>query len=106
VADDADERTGSRRERERRAGWGRLMHRKSCSLVAQPKLRAYFEIGALAEQAGMRRHLMLRLLRRTKVRFVRLCRVSLVPLTELGDRLPTLCRYLHAIDEGRRVAQR
>jgi hypothetical protein len=49
---------------------------------------------------------MLGLLRRSKVRFVRLGRLSLVPFTELGDRLPTPWRYLHAIDEGKRVAKR
>jgi len=83
-----------------------MTHRKSDSLVTQPKLRAYFEIGALAEHAGMRRQEILRLLRRSTAPFVRLGRVSLVPLTELGDRLLTLWRYLHAIDDGKRVAKR
>ena len=41
-----------------------------------------------------------------KVRFVRLGRVSLVPMTELEDRVPTLCRYLHTVSEGQRVAKR
>lgn len=82
------------------------MHRRSDSLLTEPKLRAYYGIGALAELAGMTRHVMLRLLRRSKVRFVRLGRVSLVPLTELEDRLPTLWRYLHALEEGKRVANR
>jgi hypothetical protein len=82
------------------------MHRRSDSLLTEPKLRAYYGIGALAELAGMTRHVMLRLLRRSKVRFVRLGRVSLVPLTELEDRLPTLWRYLHDVQEGKRVARR
>ena len=82
------------------------MHRRSDSLLTEPKLRAYYGVSALAELAGMTRHVMLRLLRRSKVRFVRLGRVSLVPLTEVEDRGPTLWRYLRAIDEGKRVAKR
>ena len=82
------------------------MHRRSDSLLTEPKLRAYYGVSALAELAGMTRHVMLRLLRRSKVRFVRLGRVSLVPLTELEDRIPTLWRYLHDIHEGKRVAKR
>ena len=82
------------------------MHRRSDSVVTQPKMRAYQGIGPLAELASMTRHVMLRLLRRSKVRFVRLGRVSLVPLTELEDRVSTLWRYLHAINEGQRVAKR
>jgi hypothetical protein len=82
------------------------MHRRSDSLVTQPKLRAYYGIGALAELAGMTRPVMLRLLRRSKVRFFRVGRVSLVPLTELEDRVPTRWRYLHAINDGQRVAKR
>lgn len=82
------------------------MHRRSDSTLTEPKLRAYYTLGVLAELAGMTRHVMLRLLRRSKVRFVRLGRVTLVPLTELEDRVPTLWRYLHALDEGKRVAKR
>ena len=54
----------------------------------------------------MTRHVMLGPLHRVKVRFFRVGRVSLVPLTELEDRVPTLWRYLHALDEGKRVAKR
>jgi hypothetical protein len=82
------------------------MHRRWDSLVTQPKLRAHYGIGVLAELASMTRHVMLRLLRRSKVRFVRLGRVSLIPLTELEDRVPTLWRYLHAVSERQRVAKR
>jgi hypothetical protein len=82
------------------------MHRRSDSLLTQPKLRAYYGIGALAEVAGMTRHVMLRLPRRSKVRFVRLGRASLVPLTELEERVPTLWRYLRGMNEGQRVATR
>ena len=82
------------------------MHRRSDSLLTQPKLRAYYGIGTLAELAGMTKHAMARLLRRSKVRFVRLGRVSLVLLTETEQRLPTPYRYLHALEEGKRVAKR
>jgi hypothetical protein len=82
------------------------MHQRSDSLLTQPRLRAYYGMGALAELAGMTRHVMLRLLRKSKVLFVRLGRVSLAPLIETEHRLPTLCRYLHALDEGKRVAKR
>jgi hypothetical protein len=82
------------------------MHRRSDSVVTQPKMRAHQGIGPLAELAGMTRHVMLRLLRRSRVRFFRVGRVSLVPLTELEDSVPTPWRYLHAINEGQRVAKR
>jgi len=82
------------------------MHRRSYSRLTEPKLRAYYGIGALAELAGMTKYVMLRLLRRSKVRFVRLGRVSLVPLTELEDRLSTPWRCLHAINDGQRAAKR
>jgi hypothetical protein len=82
------------------------MHRRSDPLLTEPKLRAYHGIGALAELAGMTRHVRLRLLPRSKVRFVRLGRVSLISLTELEDRLPTPWRYLHAVSEGQRLAKR
>ena len=82
------------------------MHRRSDSLVTHPKLRAYYRIGALVELAGMKRHVMLSLDRRSKVRFVRVGRVSLVPLTEIEDRVPTLWRCLHPMSEGQRAAQR
>ncbi len=65
------------------------MPRRSDSLVTQPKMRAYQGIGPLTGLAGMTRHVMLMLLRRSKVRFFRVGRVSRVRLTELEDSVPT-----------------
>ena len=75
------------------------MHRRQDSLLTEPKLRAYYGITALAELAGMSRHVMVRLLRKSKVRFMRMGRVSLVPMTELEERVPTLWKFIERLHE-------
>ena len=82
------------------------MHRRSDSLVTRPRLRASYGIGPLAELAGMTRT-------SCSGFFVGARCASFVSvgchsfrLTELEDRVPTPWRYLHTIDEGKRVAKR
>jgi uncharacterized small protein (DUF1192 family) len=56
---------------------------------------------ALAELAGMSRHMMERLLRESMLRFMRMGRVSLVPMTELEERVPTLRKFIERLPEAK-----
>jgi hypothetical protein len=64
------------------------MHPGKDAHADQHGMPGLYSIGTLARLSGVTRHVMLRLLRESRVRFMRAGRAIYVPMTELQKKLP------------------
>lgn len=77
------------------------MKRRTDGATAQPRLRAYYGVGALAALARVHRHSLRRLLEASGVTLVRSGRSALVPLCEIRAKIPSLYESLRILEAAR-----
>jgi len=79
------------------------MSKRSVEQFTTLPVRALYPVRELARAAGLPSYTLLRLMRRCKVRITRIGRACYVPLSEIGERIPSLWRGIYAAEELRRA---